>query len=139
MRKIFYQIFYRVYCWNIYIIKEKDLPILSSFLSVSALMGINIYSIMGVFSIFIVKDVKLYPDWIYLFVMFLSMTPNYFIFILDRKYKNILIDSEAMNKPEKKKRDVAMIIYIIITILFAAFVSISANKLKIQQGILLLN
>lgn len=128
MKQIFYQIFYRVYYWNINIIKEKDLPVLSSFLSVSALMGINIYSIMGIFSIFIIKDVKLYPDWIYLIVMFFSMTPNYFIFIRDRKYKNIIHDSESMNRSEKKKRDINMIIYIVITILFAAFISISSRN-----------
>ncbi len=137
MKKIFYQIFYRVYCWNIYVIKEKDLPVLSSFLSVSALMGINIYSIMGGFSVFIIKDIKLYPDWIFWIVMVLSMMPNYFIFIRDRKYKNIIQDSEAMNKSEKKKRDVAMIIYTIITILIAAFVSISSRNLKIQLGVMM--
>lgn len=137
MKQIFYQIFYRVYCWNIYVIKEKDFPVFSSFLSVSFLMGLNINSIIIGFLVFVFSDIYIYPDWGYWIVMLLSMTPNYFIFIRDRKYKNIIHDSEAMNKHQKRKRDIAMIIYIIITILVAVFVSISSRNLKIQQGILI--
>lgn len=136
MIKLFYHIFYRVYYWNIYVIKEKDLPIFSSFLSVSALLGLNINSFIIGFLVFVVKEIELYPNWGFWIIMLISMAPNYFIFIKNKRYETILRNSESMNRSEKKKWDKAIIIYIVVTILIVVFVSISSRNFKINHGII---
>lgn len=136
MIQLFYYIFYRVYCWNIYVIKEKDLPVFSSFLTISALMGLNINSFIIGFLVFVLKDIELYPDWGFWIIMLISITPNYFIFIKNKKYKTIISDCKSMKKSEKKKMDILMIIYVMVTILIVVFISISSRNFKIDQGII---
>lgn len=81
MKYLFKHIFYRVHCWNIYVIKEKDFPVLSAYFVVSALIGMNISTIIFVFLVFVFKDPQVYPTWGHWIIMILSITPSYFIFI----------------------------------------------------------
>ena len=134
---LFKHLFYRVYCWNINVIKEKDLPILSAYLFVSVLIGINIITLYSIIIIFVIKDSRLYPEWGYYIVMLVTFIPNYFYFIHRKKYKSILMESEIINKSKKRKWDILVIIYLLLSFIVGIYVINESRDLLVQLGLIL--
>ena len=137
MKSLFNHIFYCAYCWNIHIIKEKDFPVLSAYLFVSVLIGINIISIYTIFAVYLIKNPTIYPDWGYWIIILLSFIPNYFTLIHKNKYKTILDHSQNLNKSEKRKKDIVMTLYIILTFLIGIYVIYASRDFLFQQCVLL--
>ena len=117
MKMIFNHLFYRTYWWNIKIIREKDFPALSAFIFVSIMMQINLLTIIFGILFFVFNNTKLFPSWGHWCLMVIILTYNYFVFIRDKKYKTILEKSEKIIKPIKKKEDVIIILYLILSFL----------------------
>ncbi len=122
MKYIFYHLFYRVYWWNIKVIKEKDFPVLSAYLFVSGLMSINVISLLSILLVFIIKDPQTAPIWNPWIIILITFLPNYFFFIHKKKYKDIIDNSQNLDKVEKRKRDIAILIYILLTFIILILV-----------------
>jgi hypothetical protein len=122
MKYIFYHLFYRVYWWNIKVIKEKDFPVLSAYLFVSGLMSINVISLLSILLVFIIKDPQAAPIWNPWIIILITFLPNYFFFIHKKKYKDIIDNSQNLDKVEKRKRDIAILIYILLTFIILILV-----------------
>jgi len=137
MRNILYHIFYLVYWWNIKIIKEKDIPVLSAYLFVSVLIGLNIISLYSIFVIYVIRNPNAYPSWGHWLIILLSFVPNYFIFINKDKYKKILNESQNMNKTEKRKKDIISIIYVLLTFLIGVYIINASREFLTHQGMLI--
>jgi hypothetical protein len=137
MQYLFYHLFYRVYWWNIKVIKEKDIPVLFAYALVSGLMGINLMSITACYLVFIIENPRAFPSWQHWIFIAIVCIPNYFIFIYKRKYKNIISDSESLSKEEKRKRDVAILFYIVTTLVFFIFIVNASQDLLFRQGTLI--
>lgn len=137
MINIFNHIFYRVHCWNIKVIKEKDFPVLSAYLTISALLGINILSIIFMFLVYVIKNPQLYPTWGNWIIVVFSLVPNYYIFINKKKYKKILDESENLDKTEKRKKDIISIIYVLLTFLIGIYIINASREFLTHQGMLI--
>ena len=122
MKYIFYHLFYRVYWWNIKVIKEKDFPVLSAYLFVSGLMSINVISLLSILLAFIIKNPQEAPIWNPWVIILITFLPNYFFFIHKKKYKDIIDNSQSLNKVEKRKRDIAILMYILLTFIILILV-----------------
>ncbi len=130
MKKLFNHLFYRVYWWNIKIIKERDVPVLSAFVLTAGMMGINLLSIFGL--LVIGFNVQLFPDGGYIPLLILVSINNYFWFIHGKKYSVIINKSEKLNNVVKRKLDIIVISYLILSLsLFFLIVNIlNHNRLK---------
>lgn len=122
MKYIFYHLFYRVYWWNIKVIKEKDFPVLSAYLFVSGLMSINVISLLSILLVFIIKNPQGAPIWNPWVIIPITFLPNYFFFIHKKKYKDIIDNSQSLGKVEKRKRDIAILMYILLTFIIMILV-----------------
>ena len=123
MNYLFYHILYRTYWWNITIIKEKDAAVLSAFLFLTALIGLNLLTVIFFVLEFIVKNSNLFPRWGHLPIMFIVLIYNYFNFIHKKKYKAIISDAENIDKADKRKRDIIVSLYIFLTFFLAILVA----------------
>ena len=135
MKKIFNHLFYRTYWWNIKIIKEKELPVLSAFLFTTGIIGINLMTIVFSVLTFAFKNPRLFPDWGYWALMIMALVSNYFLFIKKKKYKIILSHSENLSKLEKRKLDTFVIIYLFLTFFLFVILINESNNLLFQQGV----
>lgn len=137
MKFIFYHLFYRIYLWNIKVIKEKDFPVFSAYLFVTGMIGINLMSLTYIYLVFIIKDPRALPSWEHWIFIVITVIPTYFIFLHKKKFKKILDDSEKLSKLEKRKRDVAIFVYLLATFLFLIFTVNASQDLLFRQGILI--
>ncbi len=120
MGKFFNHLFYRIYWWNMTIVKEKDFPVFSSLLGISIFQILNISTVIFVFLLYVLKDPMAYPKWVHLILMFLILILDYFIYIHKGKYKEIIKESENETKEALRKKDIYSIIYLLLT--FGLFV-----------------
>lgn len=132
MKQIFYHLFYRTYWWNIKVIREKDLPVLSAFLFTSGIMGINLMSLVFAVLTFLFKNPRLFPSWGHIALMIIVLITNYFLFVRRKKYVNILSDSQLLTRIEKRKRDIIIIIYLIFTFVLFIFIINATQNLLID-------
>jgi hypothetical protein len=134
MKFIFYHLFYRIYLWNIKVIKEKDFPVLSAYLFVTVMIGLNLMSLTSIYLVFIIKDPLALPSWEHWIFIIITVIPTYFIFLHKKKFKSILNDCENLSRIEKSKRDIVIFVYLLATLLFLIFISNASQDLLFRQG-----
>ena len=123
-------LFYRIYWWNVRIVKDKDFPLFSALLGISVFHIMNFSAVIFAFYIFILEDVQLYPDWLHILSMFLILTADYFLFIHNGHYKK-LISKEYLVDKKVQKLDWMIILYIFSTFLAVGFVILKGRELSV--------
>ncbi len=125
-----YQIisFFRIYWWNVQIVKEKELPIFSTLLGIAVLHILNFTTIVFGFITFVIEDVNIYPKWIHIICMLLILIIDYFLFVHKDKYKEI-ISKNHIPENQIKKLDYLVIFYILLTFVSLAFIIIKGREL----------
>ena len=121
-------LFYRIYWWNVRIVKEKDLPIFSALLGISILHILNVSAVIFAFYTFVLKDVQLYPKWLHILIMFLILAIDYFLFVHNGRYKTIISKIDVSDK-RFQKLDFAIILYLIFTFAILGFTIIKGREL----------
>lgn len=115
MKKFVYHLYYRLYWWNSKIVKDGSLAPFSTLLSTSMLKILNLLSILYiVFYCVIDKNIFL-PKWLQTIIMISVLVLDYFIYIFNSKYRDILIESKKLGLKELRRRDFIVIAYVIIT------------------------
>lgn len=128
---MFDHLFYRFYWWNLNIVKETGLPVFSSFLGVSVFKTININTLVYVFLVFSVKDVQLYPKWLHALVMLAVLVLDYFIYIHNGRYKEIIEESKNQAKQKLRRKDIIIVIYMILTFVLFFWAIFEGRKLSV--------
>lgn len=114
-------LFYRIYWWNVRIVKEKNFPLFSALLGISIFHILNFSSIIFALYIFVIGDIQLYPKWLHILLMFLILTADYFLFVHNGHYKK-LISRNIVSDNKLHKFDYLLILYMLIT--FGSFIFI---------------
>ena len=121
-------LFYRIYWWNVRIVKEKEIPLFSALLEISILHVLNFSAVIFAFYTFVLKDVQLYPKWLHILFMFLIFTIDYFLFVHNGRYKP-LISKSAISDKKFQKLDFAIILYLIFTFAILGFTIMKGREL----------
>ncbi len=122
-------LFYRIYWWNVHIVKEKDLPLLSALLGTSIFHILNFSAVIFAFYTFVLKDVQLYPKWLHILFMFLILTIDYFLFVHNGRYKKV-ISKNVVSDKKFQKLDFVIILYLIFTFAVLVFTMIKGKELQ---------
>lgn len=128
---MFDHLFYPIYWWNQNVVKERSLPVFSSLLGVSVFKVLNISTLIFSFLLLYTKDIKDYPKWLYVLMMLAVLITNYFIYIHKRRYKEIIEESKNQGKQKLRRKDIILVIYIIVTFLVFFYVVLEGRKLTI--------
>ena len=121
-------LFYRIYWWNVRVVKEKDLPLFSALLGISIFHILNFSAVVFAYYIFVLKDVQLYPKWLHILFMLLILTIDYFVFVHNGRYKK-LISKNVVSDKKFQKLDFVIILYLIFTFAILGFTIIEGREL----------
>ena len=128
--KLSNHLFYRIYWWNVRIVKEKDFPVFSALLGIAVFHILNFSAIIFAFYTFVLKDVQLYPKWLHILFMFLILTVDYFLFIHNGHYKKLTSKNDVSDK-NFQKLDFAILMYLLSTFAILGFVINKGRELLI--------
>jgi hypothetical protein len=115
MKKFVYHLYYRLYWWNSKIVKDGSLAPFSTLLSTSMLKILNLLSILYIVFYYVIDKNIFLPKWLQTIIMISVLVLDYFIYIFNSKYRDILIESKKLGLKELRMRDFIVIAYIIIT------------------------
>lgn len=131
MKDMFDHLFYRFYWWNLNVVKERQLPIFSSFLGVSIFKVLNISTLIFTFLLLCVKGNSVYPKWLHALMMLAMLIVDYFIYIHKGQYKEIIERSKNLEKEKLRKKDIIIIVYMILTFVLLFWVIFEGRKLSV--------
>ena len=127
---MFEYLFYRIYWWNKVVVKEKDLLVFSSWLGISVFKILNLTTLIFVILIWkgIISD---YQKWMQVTLMVSVLLYDYFFYIKNSNYKNIIRKFSNTNKIITK--DALLIVYILLTFVLFFAVVITGAKLQNKE------
>lgn len=116
MKRLFDHLFFRIYWWNIKIVKDSDFPIFSALIGLAFFHSLNITTL--IFVILIMNDWQmLYHKWVHLFLLFLILLIDFFIYVYKGKSNEIIEVEGLKDKRSIIKKDIAILIYMIVSII----------------------
>ena len=125
--RFFDYLFYRVYWWNCKIVKEKELPLFSTFMGVSVFHGINV-STVYFFLLYLIDDIQFNNKWIYSLLLCLILLFDYVFYFKSQRYKKIInVYFIDISKSNRLIKDIILIIYIIISIFLFLWILYTGN------------
>lgn len=116
-----HHLFYRIYWWNIKVIKDNGTPVYMTFLGTIFLFGININSMLFIYGLIVYGNTLTMPDSLYWGLVCSLIVFNLLFYLRNGTYR--YITKKYIRKLEKKqiiKRDIAVAMYIILS--FAVYI-----------------
>ncbi|HLW08951.1 MAG TPA: hypothetical protein VKX35_01010 [Fermentimonas sp.] len=113
---LLHHLFYRIYWWNIKIIKDDGTPIYMTFLGTLFLFGMNINSLLFIFYLIKYGTTLSMSGVLYWFIVSLVIILNISFYLKKGEYKYLISNYiDTLSVKQIKKRDVSVIIYIILS------------------------
>jgi len=111
-----YHLFYRIYWWNIKVIKDSGTPIYMTFLGTIFLFVMNINSLFFTFCLIKYGSTSQLPGFIYWINISVVILTNILIYFRRKKYKYLTTKYiKSLNERQIKSRDLAVIVYFILS------------------------
>ena len=124
---MFDYLFYRIYCWNQVVVKEKDLLIFSTLLGISVFKILNLSTL--IFMVLIWRDaISHYQKWMQIVLMCSVLLCDYFLYINGSKYKNII--EKFSGKGKTVTKDVLLVGYIVLTFVLFFLAVLTGAKMS---------
>lgn len=133
MKTLFDHLFFRVYWWNYYIVKQGDLSLFSTLIGISIFKVLNISVIIFSIYIYLIKNIHSYPKLVHIIIMIFILIIDYLVYFYKGRYKLILNAAKHIENSELKRRDIIVVGYIILT--FFTFAWIISQGITIHNGL----
>lgn len=123
---LLHHLFYRIYWWNIKVIKDDGTPIYMTFLGTFFLLVMNANSLLFILCLLKYGSTYQLPGFIYWVNISAVIVINILIYFRKEKYKYLTTKYiKSLNDRQIKNRDVAVITYIVLSFMTYVLVLIT--------------
>lgn len=133
MTKFFNHLFYRVYWWNVKVVKESQLPLYSTVLGVSLFFYLNLSTVIFTILLYWVRDFSGFTKTQHILCGGIVLLIVYLTYVRTGRYEKVLKDSKEKPKSETRKLDIAVICYIFITFLLMILIIVKGREFNLSQ------
>jgi hypothetical protein len=132
MKTLLNHLFYRAYWWQETILKETDAILYKTTLITSVFLIFNFFAAIFAFSLYYLKNPVAYPSSAHLIAALAIVFLVYLIYIPSNNYIKIIDECKREDKKIINKRDIMLIIYIVITMATLLYIVIQGREYMVS-------
>jgi len=120
-------LFYRMYYWNTKVVRDLT-PLFSAILCTSIFIGLNIIAIYNFYFFYFENDLSFLSRYIDLSFGILSFVFCFYYFKKNDRYREVLTKYKNISEEEKIKKDIFIVLYIMVTMGSMIWIAIELRK-----------